>query len=147
MKGFIAPLISLCLGCSSRIHPSAKYTNYTLDYHRYIANDSVQLHFISPADIDYSETNRGLKSALRKSDLKSEKNILIYGISEFPPYEYVVTVSDLPQATHSESYIIFDTVIKGQYICFKGNPLVEDAKRSLEIDLKNMVLSLNKLGE
>lgn len=143
MKWLFIPLILLCLGCSSHIHPLADRTTFKLDYHRYISNDSLSLYFKSPADIDYPEGHLRLKKALRKSELNAEKDILLYGISEFPPYEYVLTVSPTISSITSDKYVIFDTIMNGQSVRFIGNPLVVDAKRILTADLEDMVRSVS----
>lgn len=112
----------------------------------HILNPSLQLAIESPADIRYTTNKKALRKIIRNTDFKLRDQVLIYGNTDEPPYEYFVTISTNQKHDYPENLIVFDTLINNHHIQFIGNPLEEDSNRALGIDLKNIFRSL-KVGE
>ncbi|MCA0131707.1 hypothetical protein [Winogradskyella alexanderae] len=141
-KHTIISIILLVCGCSPKISEYFEENKYIRNYSIHIVNDSLQLYFKSPADITYTADKKELKKIISKSNLKLDDDVLIYGKTDEPPYEYFVTVSKKQNQNYPKSIIVFDTLIDNQTIKFIGNPISKRSNRTLEVDLKNMLKSL-----
>ena len=135
-------IVLLFYGCSPKISEHFEQNNYIRNFSVHIVNDSLQLYFKTPADITYTTEKKELKKIIRNSNFKLKDNVLVYGKTNEPPYEYFVTISKNNKQDYPKNLIVFDTLIDNQTIQFIGNPLTENSKRSLEIDLKNIFKSL-----
>lgn len=141
-KLIIILIILLFSGCSPKISEHFDQNKYVRNYSIHIVNDSLQLYFKGPADITYTTDKKELKNSIRKANFKIKDRVLVYGKTDDPPYEYFVTVSKGHKQDYADDLFVFDTLIGHQMIQFVGNPLTENSKKSLEIDLKNMFNSL-----
>lgn len=144
MKKLLFLLISILFffGCSSKISNHFHENNYIRNFSIHITNDSLQLYFKSPADITYTTDKSELKNVIRQSKFKIKDDVLVHGKTNFPPYEYFVTISNVKKQTYPVNLVVYDTVIENKVIRFIGNPLAENSKKTLEIDLKNCFKSL-----
>lgn len=129
-------------GCSPKISEQFEHNRYVRDYNIHVINDSLQLYFKTPADITYTTNRRELKKIVRSKKFKPSDSVLVYGKTNDPPYEYFVTVSKNTSRNYPKGLVVFDTIIDNQTISFIGNPLAQNSKRSLEIDLYNIFKSL-----
>lgn len=130
------------LSCAPKISPYFEQNHYIRNYSIHIQNDSLQLYFKTPADISYVTDTKELKKSIRNSKIKLADPVLIYGKTNDPPYEYFVTVSENKLSNYSKELVVFDTLVENQTIRFIGNALEKNAKKTLEIDLKNCFKSL-----
>jgi len=135
-------IVLLICGCSPKISEHFEQNNYIRNYSIHIVNDSLQLYFKSPADITYTTDKKELKKVIRNVNFKIKDSVLVYGKTNEPPYEYFVTISKNNKQDYPKNLIVFDTLIDNKTIQFIGNPLTENSKRTLEIDLKNIFKSL-----
>lgn len=143
MKKLLSILILLVFSaCSYKISDHFNQTNYIKNFNIHVVNDSLQLYFKSPADITYTSDKKELKKLIRNSTFKIKDSVLIHGKTDDPPYEYFVTVSENDKHNYPNSLVVFDTVIDHKTIQFIGNPLVENSKKTLEIDLRTIFNSL-----
>lgn len=130
--------IFLFYGCSPKISEHFEQNKYIHNYSIHIVNDSLQLYYKSPDDIKYTTNKKELKKVIRKEKFKLGDSVLVYGKTNDPPYEYFVTISKNHKQNYPNYLIVFDTLINNQTIKFVGNPLTENSKKTLEIDLKNI---------
>jgi len=142
IKLTLISIILLFCGCSPKISEYFQENNYIRNFSIHIVNDSLQLYFKSPADITYTTDKKELKKVIRNANFKIKDSVLVYGKTNEPPYEYFVTISKNNKQDYPKNLIVFDTLIDNQTIQFIGNPLTENSKRTLEIDLKNIFKSL-----
>ena len=77
----------------------------------HILNPSLQLAIESPADIRYTTNKKALRRIIRNTDFKLRDQVLIYGNTDEPPYEYFVTISTNQKHDYPENLIVFDTLI------------------------------------
>lgn len=138
----LIPVLILLCGCSPKISEHFEQNKYIRNFSIHIVNDSLQLYFKSPADITYTTDKKELKDTIREADFKLRDRVLVYGKTDDPPYEYFVTVSKKHKPNFPKNTVVFDTLINNHIIQFIGNPLKENSKRTLEIDLKNIFKSL-----
>lgn len=148
MNKIITLLITLLLisGCSPKINEHFEQNRYVKNFNVHLVNDSLQLYFKSPSDITYTRERKALKKVIRNVGFKLKDSVLVYGKTLDPPYEYFVTVSRNGQQEYPENLVVFDTLINNKTIQFVGNPLAENSKRTLEIDLNTIFKSL-EVGE
>ncbi|MCO6164075.1 hypothetical protein [Flavobacterium sp. NRK F7] len=137
-----AILFLVIISCTPKISPYFEQNHYIRNYSIHIQNDSLQLYFKTPADISYVTDTKELKKRIRNSKIKLADPVLIYGSTNDPPYEYFVTVSENKLSNYSKELVVFDTLVENQTIRFIGNALEKNAKKTLEIDLKNCFKSL-----
>lgn len=137
-----AILFLVIISCAPKISPYFEQNHYIRNYSIHIQNDSLQLYFKTPADISYVTDTKELKKRIRNSKIKLADPVLIYGTTNDPPYEYFVTVSENKLSNYSKELVVFDTLVENQTIRFIGNALEKNAKKTLEIDLKNCFKSL-----
>ncbi|MDP2089037.1 MAG: hypothetical protein Q8J84_06505 [Flavobacteriaceae bacterium] len=142
MKHFKFIVLLAVIGCSPKISEHFEQNRYIRNYNIHIINDSLEIYFKSPGDIEYITDKRQLKKVLRKVKFKLKDSVLVYGKTDDPPYEYFVTFSDKFNFIYPKKLIVFDTIIHNKAICFIGNPLVKNATQTLKIDLKNIFQSL-----
>lgn len=135
-------ILLLLYGCSPKISKHFEQNKYIRNYSIHLINDTLQIYFKSPADITYTTDKKELKKIIRKAKFKLSDNVLAYGKTNEPPYEYFVTISKNKKHNYSKNLVVFDTLIKNQTIQFIGNPLTKSSKKTLEIDLKNIFKSL-----
>lgn len=142
MKKLVLIAITLLFGCSPRINNYFENNRYIINHNIHIVNDSLQMYFKSPADITYITNRKELKKIICKEKFKLKDSVLIYGKTNEPPYEYFVTISKNNNRNYAKELVILDTLINNKTIRFIGIPLTENSKNSLEIDLKNILNSL-----
>jgi len=146
MKHLKFLMILLFIGCSPKISRHFEQNRYIKNYNIHIVNDSLHMYMKSPADIVYTTDRKELKKTIRRGKLKLKDNVIIYGKTDDPPYEYYVTLAEGDKRKYTSEPFVFDTLINDKTIRFIGNPLSANSKRSLEIDLTNIFNSL-ELGE
>ncbi len=132
----------ILLGCSPKISEYFEQNKYIKNYSIHVINDSLQLYFKTPADITYTTNKKELKKIIRNEKFKLLNNVLVYGKTNDPPYEYFVTISKNSPQNYPKELIVFDTIINSHVIRFIGNPLAQNSKKTLEIDLNNIFKSL-----
>jgi hypothetical protein len=132
----------LILGCSPNISRYFKDNRYIKTYHVHVMNDSLQLYFKSPADIEYITDEEHLKRVVRKNRFKSREPILIYGKTDDPPYEYYVTFPADTKQLYPNNFLVYDTIVNGNTLHFIGRSLHPDSENSLRTDLKNIMRTL-----
>lgn len=132
----------LFFGCSPKINQHFEHNKYVQNFNIHIVNDSLQLYFKTPADIIYITDKKKLKKVIRNTKFKLQDSVLVYGITDDPPYEYFVTVSKKNTHKYSKKLVVLDTLINTKTIRFIGNSLSEKSKRSLEIDLNDILKSI-----
>uniref|UniRef100_UPI004048C0E0 hypothetical protein n=1 Tax=Flavobacterium sp. TaxID=239 RepID=UPI004048C0E0 len=110
----------LLLGCSSKISKYYNYNRFINNYNIHVINDSLQLYFKSPADINYITNRNELKKILKKSTIKIKDSVLIYGQTNDPPYEYFVTISNKESYSIPQNIIHYDTLVNKKNIRFIG---------------------------
>ncbi|WP_162056172.1 hypothetical protein [Pontibacter pamirensis] len=132
----------LIFGCSPKVSEHFKHNRYVKDFDMHIINDSLQLYYKTPADIEYITDKKELRKALRKQKLRLEEDVLIYGKTDFPPYEYLVTTGSKSSFEKPAQAVTFDTLLHNRAIRFIGYPLAKGAISSLEADLESMFQSL-----
>lgn len=135
-------LILVSSAYSPKISKHFEHNNYIRNYSVHIINDSLQLYFKSPADINYITESEELKNAIQNAGFKLKDKVLVYGRTNDPPYEYFVTVSKGAKKEYPKKLIVLDTVVGSLNIQFIGKPLAENSRKSLEPDLHNMFSSL-----
>uniref|UniRef100_UPI00404AA46E hypothetical protein n=1 Tax=Flavobacterium sp. TaxID=239 RepID=UPI00404AA46E len=106
----------LLLGCSSKISKYYNYNRFINNYNIHVINDSLQLYFKSPADINYITNRNELKKILKKSTIKIKDSVLIYGQTNDPPYEYFVTISNKESYSIPQNIIHYDTLVNKKKI-------------------------------
>ncbi|MFD0836553.1 hypothetical protein ACFQ0I_12310 [Mariniflexile aquimaris] len=141
-KFILVSFIILFFGCTPKISEHFEHNNYIKNYSIHIVNDSLELYFKSPADIIYTTDKNELKKVIRHSKFKLKHSVLAYGKTDEPPYEYFVATSKNNKHNYPKNIIVFDTLINNRLIQFIGNPLTENSKNTLEIDLRNIFKSL-----
>uniref|UniRef100_UPI0040470810 hypothetical protein n=1 Tax=Flavobacterium sp. TaxID=239 RepID=UPI0040470810 len=132
----------LLLGCSSKISKYYNYNRFINNYNIHVINDSLQLYFKSPADINYITNRNELKKILKKSTIKIKDSVLIYGQTNDPPYEYFVTISNKESYSIPQNIIHYDTLVNKKNIRFIGNALEPNSQKTLNADLKSIFKSL-----
>lgn len=138
----LLPIILFFFGCSPKISRHFEQNKYVRNYNIHIVNDSLQLYFKSPGDITYTTDKKELKKIIRKVEYKLKEEVLVYGKTNDPPYEYFVTISENSQQNYPKELVVFDTLINNQTIQFIGNSLAQKSRRTLVIDLNNIFKSL-----
>ena len=138
----IITILALILGCSPKISENFEQNRYVRNFNIHVINDSLQIYFKSPADIIYTTDKNELKKIIKGEKFKLSDSVLVHGITDDPPYEYFVTTSKNNTQKYIKELVVFDTIIDNQTIQFIGNPLSENSKRTLEIDLENIFKSL-----
>ncbi|MEM7160894.1 MAG: hypothetical protein AAF487_00505 [Bacteroidota bacterium] len=137
MKYSIAFIFLICiLSCSPKIHQHFQANRLVKDFNIHVINDSLQLYFQSPADIDYVEDQKILSIILRKQNVRTNEEILIFGQSSYPHYDFYLTVDTSSQTHPTNNWWKTDTIINGYSIRLYGRTLVEDAMRNMQADLK-----------
>src|SRR5690554_3313325 len=132
----------LFFSCSPKIHENFESNHYIKDYRIHSFNDSLKLSFNSPSDIIYSTDKVKLIKQIRKSSINLSGEVLFYGITKLPEYEFYVTVSLSPENKLSGDLFKFDTIIENNFITFIGRPHSKDWVKPMSSDLKYMVSSL-----
>ncbi len=131
--------------CSPKLSEHFQQNSYVQNFNIHILNPSLQLAIETTADINYTTDKKELRKIIRKAEFKLRDQVLIYGKTDEPPYEYFVTVSTNQKQPYPKNLIVFDTLINSNTIHFIGNSLHENSNRALGIDLKNIFRSL-KVG-
>lgn len=132
----------LFLSCSPKVHENFESNHYIKDYRIHSFNDSLKLSFNSPSDIIYSTDKVKLIKQLRKSNINLSGEVLFFGITKLPEYEFYVTVSLSPENKLSVDLFKYDTIIENNFITFIGRPHSEAWVKPMNSDLKYMVNSL-----
>lgn len=138
----VISVLAILLGCSSKISEHFEQNRYVRNYNIHIINDSLQLYFKTPADITYATNKKELKKIIRNEKFKILDDVLVYGRTNDPPYEFFVTVSNNRTQDYPEKLVVFDTIVNNQTIRFIGNSLAQNSKSSLQIDLNTIFKSL-----
>jgi hypothetical protein len=136
-------ILVLLTGCAPRISKQFDGNRYIHDINIHVLNDSLKLHLISPADISYVTHKKGLRKALRKSKIRTQNEVLLFGKTDSPPYEYAVTVGASMKPESRKNLVLLDTIISGKAISFIGAS-GKAGNYSLNADLKNMMASLKQ---
>ena len=132
----------LFLGCSPKISKFFDHNRYLNNYYTEILNDSLQLFLKSPADISFETDRNQLKKVIGNQDFRLKEEVLLYGKTDDPPYEFFVTTPTKDPQNYPENLIVFDTVIQDKMFRFVGNSLTDTQNKSLKIDLENIFKSL-----
>lgn len=142
MKQWKLIILLFAIGCTPKISEHFEENRYVQNYGTHIINEPLKLYFRSPGDIDYVTDKTKLRKILRKEPIKFTDSVLVYGKADDPPYEYFVTVSGINKTIYPFPYIVFDTIIEQKNIRFIGRSLKKNNSKSLTIDLKNMLESI-----
>ena len=134
----ISLIIFIQISCSKKIHENYSSNRYTSKFNTHIFNDSLELYFKSPADIEYTTNKKKLKKILKKN--KSLKSVLIYGITD--EYEFFIIHSSDLDIIFPEYEIQFDTIIEDKKISFLGHTIIDNTENILKADLSDMFKSL-----
>lgn len=145
-KIFITVLLFCMVGCSPRINKYFEKNQYISNIHNHILNDSLQLYLKTPADIKYFTQKKVLRKALRKNHWQTPNEVLLYGKTDFPPYEYLVTVGNNTEHKREENLLVLDTLIADKTFHFIGKSTNEESAYSLSKDLTGVFHSL-KVGD
>ena len=129
-------------GCSTNINKFFDQNKYVNNYTIHIINDSLQLYFKTPSDITYVTNKKELQKIIKNNTFKLKGDVLIYGKTDDPPYEYFVILPKNRKQKYPNNLVVFDTLINNQIIQFVGNSLSNNSQKSLEIDLKKIFESL-----
>jgi hypothetical protein len=133
-------------GCSPKISQNFQNNRYINNYSLHIINDSLGIYFKTPADIDFVRSRKELKKIIQHSSIDFQNKILAYGRTNFPPYEFFVTIGNRNFSDDNKNLIVFDTVSRGKRIHFIGNPLNQSSANPLRNDLAATFNSL-EIGE
>lgn len=128
--------------CSPKISEHFEQNKYIRNYSVHIVNDSLEIYFKTPADIDNITEKKELKKTIRKAQFKLKDPVLAYGVTDNPPYEYYVTISENCSHEYPEELIVLDTLINNRVLRFIGHSLDPNSKRNLGADLSKMFKSL-----
>lgn len=134
-------LIAVLSACSSRISSFAKANRFDKDMYIHIENTALTLYYRSPADINYIKRKGKLKRLIKKTELPVDGEVLIYGLSDYPPYEVSLWISDT-KLTAPENLVLQDTLVDNVYFTFVGYPLEEKSQRALIGDISAMKQSM-----
>lgn len=130
--------LMLLYGCSPKICEFFTYNKYISNYEIHIINDSLNLYFKTPGDIHYVTNKKDLKKVVKNTRYKLPKKVLAYGITDEPPYEFFVTISNREKFKLSNDLVTYDTLVSNQIIKFIGNSLSSYSRETLETDLYNI---------
>ncbi len=138
----VYPLLFIfVISCSPKISYLAQVNRHVKNFNIHVVNDSLQLHLISPADITYLIVKQDIKTAVKKHKLKLKNEILIYGTTPNPAYEFVVTIGRNKEIVQKNK-LILDTVINSQMLHLMAITTDDKAIVSMEADLKEMLRKL-----
>ena len=146
MKNLTLVIFIILTGCSPKIHQHFEQTKYIQDFNIHIVNDSLQFYLKSPIDIRYTTDRKELKKIIRREKFELYDSVLVHGKAYDPPYEYYVTLSKSHTQKYGENLVVFDTIINSQTVIFIGNPLSENSRERIELDLRNIYQSI-ELGK
>ncbi len=136
-------LLFITQACSPKVpHQDFHANRYVPDYSLHVYNDSLQMHFYGPADIEYSTDPEVLKARASGEEWMKKMPLLIYGKTNTPPYEILVFASDKPLVIPKGAYHLYDTLLGGHYIYFMGAGLDPKARLAVESDTRRMFESL-----
>lgn len=139
---FLLVILHVFSSCSYRISPYFEATTYKTNFQIEVQNNKVDLLFDSPADIIYTRSKKALKKILRQQNFHFANEVLLQGKTDFPPYQYFITIGEQEEQELPVNAIIVDTLLNNLSVHFVGIPLAAKAERALEADLKNMILSM-----
>lgn len=135
-------LVLLFAGCSApRItHPGFTANRYVSDYSIHVYNDSLRLHFTSPADIDYRTQTQEVEKRVAGEPWMEGLPVLIYGKTHTAPYyELLVFASEKPLEIPAQDYVLYDTLLDGHYFYFMGIPAESKDRLATENDTRRMI--------
>jgi len=141
-KLFIA--IILITSCSPKISKLTTANRYIKGFNIQLYNDSLALHFTSPADITYANTTAAIKKNTHTILFKTKNEILFYGTAVDPAYHLIVTIGNQPEYKSSKQLNV-DTLVDHKllhFITISDSTALATAK----IDLTRIVKSI-KTGE
>lgn len=131
----------LSFGCASKISPFASANKYDSDVYIHIDNMALKLYYKSPADIDYIIRRRPINKSVTTYFNEVNAELLIYGSTEFPPYEISLWLSET-RITPNEKQVTADTLVDGTYFTFMGFPKEKRSARALKGDMDSMLKSM-----
>lgn len=128
-------------GCSSKISPFARANEYHTDIYIHIENGALKLYMKSPADIEYIKNRRRINKGIKKHFEGVKGSLLVYGTTEFPPYEVSLWLSEEPIVPKADQ-ISRDTLVDGTIFTLVGVPRDKKAAKPLEADIGKMMESM-----
>lgn len=139
---WILTLSAFFLSCTPSVSPYFEQNRYIRNYNIHVVNDSLELYFNTPADIVYATDVKELKKEIRKKKFDLKGEVLVYGTTQNPPYEYFLIIPEHKIQAYPAPLVILDTIINDQAFRFVGNPISIATKRNLEADMQQMMKSL-----
>lgn len=126
MKYVLILLIATVLlgSCSSSFSPYSKYNQITDSYYLIIYNEKLNIKSFSFGDFKFAHNDKEFKKL--KGEKSSFKNVLLYGLTNPPEYEYYILQDsiDYDTASFNSKHIKIDNR-KFQMLISKSAPIYD----------------------
>ena len=139
----ILSVLLLLTSCTPKISKIAIHNRFVKNFNTHILNDSLQLHFISPADITYLTTKKSIKQAINQYQIKVSNEVLLLGTTISPNYQFLITMGSKKEQVNPKK-IVFDTVINGKEFHLIGNYQNKTDEQTVTADIKKIFDQLMK---
>ena len=133
----ILSVLLLITSCTPKISKIAIHNRFVKNFNTHILNDSLQLHFISPADITYLTTKKSIKQAINQYQIKVSNEVLLLGTTISPNYQFLITMGSKKEQVNPKK-IVFDTVINGKEFHLIGNYQNKTDEQTVTADIKKI---------
>lgn len=133
----ISLFILLFVSCAPKISQFADHNRFVKNFNVHIVNDSLKLHVITPADITYITTKKGMKQVMNQYKIKVSNEVLLVGTTTEPNYQFLVSIGTKKEEKEANKYIL-DTLINGQQLHFMGYYQNQVSKETVATDVKQI---------
>lgn len=131
-------IVFACLcSCTPKISPLNASNRFLKNFNTHILNDSLQLHLLTPADINYSASRKSIQNALKKNKIKTVNPVLLFGTTNDPSYQFVVTIGDKKEKFRPNQFLL-DTMLNRHRLHFLGFSNSIGAMSAMEADLRKI---------
>lgn len=133
----ILSVLLLITSCTPKISKIAIHNRFVKNFNNHIINDSLQLHFISPADITYLTTKKSIKQAINQYQIKVSNEVLLVGTAKSPNYQFLITMGSKKEQVNPKK-LVLDTVINGKEFHLIGNYQNKTDEQTVTADIKKI---------
>ncbi len=137
-------VFAMLFSCSPhwQVHEYFEANRKVPDYSLHLYNDSLKIHFRSPADVDFYADAGEVSQRIEGEPWLKDIPPLMYGRTNTPPYEVFLFASQEPVTLNAPGYIQMDTLLNGWNYYFLGRALEPRAEKAVKSDMANMFHSL-----